>query len=129
MKISDIKYYFSKAREISKLSDFRRSKHGSVIVHNKNIISMAHNRGKVFVEFTKRFQSEQSLHSELAAILKVKNKKVLKDSSLFVYRELKNGTPSISRPCDTCMRIIKSFGITHVYYSYENPEGFKEEWL
>lgn len=129
MKISDIKYYFSKAREISLLSDFKRSRHGSVIVHNNNIISMAHNRGKVFVEFIQKFNSDQSLHSEVASILKVKNKKILKDCTLFVYRERQDKSVSISKPCPTCMRVIKSFGINHIFYSYENAEGYREEWL
>lgn len=129
MKASDIKYYFSKAREISLLSDFKRARHGSVLVHKNNIISMAHNRGQVFVEFTKRFQSDQSIHAEVAAILKVKNKRVLKHCKLFIYRERQDGSLSISRPCEICLRIIKSFGISHVYYSYENKEGYKEEFL
>ena len=130
MKSSDIKFYFSKAREISFLSDFKRSRHGSVLVHNKNIISMAHNRGKVFVEFTKKkFDSDQSLHAEIGAILKVKNKKILKDCSLFVYRERSDGSISNSMPCETCIRILKSFGISNVFYSYENKEGYKEEWI
>ena len=129
MKTSDIKYYFSKAREISKLSDFKRSRHGSVIVHKNNIIAMAHNRGKVFLEFTRRFNPNQTAHAEMMAILKVKDKRILKDCTLFIHREMHSGKPSISRPCETCMRIIKSFGISHVYYSYENKDGFKEEWV
>ena len=129
MKTSDIKYYFSKAKEISLLSDFKRSRHGSVIVHNKNIISMAHNRGKVFVEFTQRFNPLQTAHAEVMAILKVKNKRILKNCTMFVFRERSNGEISSSMPCPSCFRILKSFGISHIFYSFENKEGFKEEWL
>ena len=44
---------------------------------------------------------------------------------LYLYRELKNGTLAMSRPCRACMAMLKDFGVRKIYYTTEN--GYAEE--
>ena len=36
---------------------------------------------------------------------------------LFVYRELKDGSIAMARPCPSCMALIKDLGIKKIYYN------------
>ena len=44
---------------------------------------------------------------------------------LYLYRELKNGSLAMSRPCNACMAMLRDFGIEEVYYTTEN--GYAQE--
>ena len=44
---------------------------------------------------------------------------------IYLYREYKDGSLAPSRPCPSCMAMLKDFGIKKVMYTTEN--GFAEE--
>ena len=52
-----------------------------------------------------------------------------KKVSIFTYRELKNGKPACSRPCVTCMTLIKDLGIKNIYFIDENGNYAKGKVL
>lgn len=64
-----------------------------------------------------------SLHAEIDAILK----KVSRDGSfednelcwldIYVARVLKDGTPALAKPCETCMGALMYYGIRNIYWT------------
>lgn len=46
---------------------------------------------------------------------------------VYLYRELKDGSLGMSRPCKSCLHLLIDCGITHIYYTTDN--GFAEEKL
>jgi len=62
----------------------------------------------------------RTMHAEMAAIRKIKNKDRLKGASIFVFSMNRRGNLRISRPCTLCMYYIKLYGISKIYYTIEN---------
>lgn len=114
MKNIDL-YFFSRAKEISKRGD-HRCKIGCVIVHKGNIISEGFNQKFNFNDFYCRYNPVKALHAEAMAILRLKNKQILKYSQIYIYRENFHGDKAICRPCATCIRVLKSFGLVTIFY-------------
>ena len=104
-----------KCIELAKKSTFR-CRHGAVIVYNGHILSTGMNLN-LFHSVTHSYNQLQTLHAEPMAILRVKNKRLLKNSSIYVCRINKHNELMLSKPCKTCMKIIKSFGISEINYS------------
>jgi tRNA(Arg) A34 adenosine deaminase TadA len=65
------------------------------------------------------------LHAEIHAILKVKNKALLKGATIVTYREKRDGTLGKSRPCPMCYELIRKSGIKRIQYTID--DGIKEE--
>ena len=120
------KNFFDKAREVSFLAD-HRCKIGAVITHKNKIISAAYNQKFIWDELTKKFNPNATIHAEVAAILKIKNKRILRDCEIFIYRERAIGGLGICKPCGTCTRILKSFGLIKIHFT--SPEGYHHEEL
>lgn len=51
----------------------------------------------------------------------------LPNATLVTYRNKKDGSLGMSRPCDRCMQLIKKLGIKKLLYTTDN--GFAEEKL
>ena len=120
------KDFFLKSKEVSHLSD-HRCKIGASVIHKNKIISSACNQRFIWDSLTRLYNPFSSIHAETSAILKVKNKKILKECVMFIYRERKDGSLGMCRPCKTCQRIMKSFGLLKVHYT--SPEGYHYEEL
>jgi deoxycytidylate deaminase len=112
--------FFDLAKKISKLSDHRNHKLGSVIVRGSKVVSVGTNRVKTHPRSTHPFRS---LHSEMAAILLAKQD--LNDCEIYVYRETKEGIPALARPCVYCFPFIRESGIKKIHYSV--AAGYKTE--
>lgn len=125
--------YLDVAKAVAKTSDFKRTHVGCCIVYNRSIISVASNSEKShplqsFYNRYRNFDNPETaigkLHAEIHALSYLLNRDINYNKvSLFVYRELKDGSPAISRPCPACERLIKNLGIKKVYYidSFCNP--------
>ena len=46
---------------------------------------------------------------------------------VYTYRELKDGSLSLSRPCESCLAFMKQLGIKRICYT--TPDGYAEERL
>lgn len=126
--------YFKAAKAVSELSDFKQYHIGAVAVYGHKIISSGYNSYKTNPMQKRlniyRFEADTpaTVHSELACLLPLMNRKDINfsDVSLYIYREYKNGTLAMSRPCASCMALLKNLGIRHIYYtgdgSYINEE-------
>lgn len=122
------KAYFKAAKSMSELSDFKQHHIGAVAVYRHKIISSGYNSNKTNPVQKKlnihRFDvdSKHTIHAELSCLLPLINRRDINfsDVSLYIYREYKNGCPAISRPCPSCMALIRQLGIRKLYYSGEN---------
>lgn len=128
------KAFFKAAKAVSTLSD-HRCKIGCVIVDKHRIISSGSNSDTkchpIQADLDKRMfncECAGKLHAEVASIIPLlKYKPDLSRSILYTYREHKDGTLAMSRPCSRCMQLIKSVGIKRIRYT--TPDGFASEIL
>lgn len=124
--------YFRIAKNLSELSD-HRTKVGCAIVSGHRIISSGHNSDskchKIQADIDRKsFHCDcpGKLHAESDAIIYcIKNNIDLSRATIYVYRELKDGTKAMARPCPRCMRLIKEQGIRKIKYSTD--EGYASE--
>jgi deoxycytidylate deaminase len=104
--------FFDLAKKISKLSDHKNYKIGSVIARGSKVISVGINNVKTHPKSTHPFKS---LHAEMAAILLAKQD--LRDCSIYVFRETKDGNWACARPCQYCWELISASGIRKVHFT------------
>lgn len=63
----------------------------------------------------------------MSALIPLINKEDLSRASIYVYRQLKDGSLGMCRPCKACMALIKNLGIRKVYYT--TYDGYAEEYI
>lgn len=117
--MNDFPSIFRLAKNISRLSQRPRHKLGAVLVVKGKPISVGHNQYKTHPE-----AKYTGLHAEIQAI-KSSGKERIKGSSIFVYREKKDGSLGISKPCKDCMRQLKEFGVRWVFFTIEEYPYFE----
>ena len=108
-------YYLDKARSVA-LNNSQQyhvvawAKKGSSIVFGTNSIRCSTKFERVHPDGTKGFH----LHAEMDLMRQFKPG-TLKE--IAVARFLKNGSPTMSKPCCYCERFLKNFGVRKVYYT------------
>ena len=129
------KAMFQVAKSVSELSDHPQHKLGCVVLNKHRIISTGFNsktkchpiQSKIDTE---RFGEECKgcIHAETASLIPlIKDRVDLSKASIFVYRQHKDGTLAMARPCPGCESLIRACGIKKIFYSIEN--GYKmEKW-
>lgn len=135
------KRYFKFAREASKGATYRGSHNfapaiGAIAVYKGSIVATACNTNKTSPLQAKynvyRFKDSNTLdkaHAEIVLIQKLRWK--FGDSidwtkvHIYLYREYKDGHIGPSRPCESCLTLIKELGIRKIYYTTE--DGYVEE--
>ena len=133
--------FFSIARNVSLTSDFSRARVGAIVVEKNKIISAGHSANKtspVQYKYNKyrKFdipytEVHPKVHAEIAALAPLLKRHDIDWSkvSIYVYRELKDGTVSCSRPCSSCMFLIRQLGIRSLYYTDWDGSFVHEEIL
>ena len=121
------KRFFNIAREVSLLSDFKRARVGAVIVEKNRVVSTGHNSSKTST-IQDRYNKYRDIddfnvcipcvHAEIAAITPLLKQNIdWAHTSIYVYRELKNGHISCARPCKACAQLIRELGIKKIFYT------------
>ena len=133
------KRFFNIAKEVSLLSDYKKARVGAVVVDGNRIISTGHNSNKTstiqfkydrYRELDDTNNYLAKTHAEVSAL-----GPLLKDnydcahSSIYIYRELKDGKKSCARPCPACMKLIRDLGIKNIYYTDWDGNYVKEVLL
>ena len=129
------KKFFSVAKAISKLSDFKRIHIGAILVYKNQIISTGQNEKKTHPmqkEFNKyRFKEDSvnngMIHAEMKAMLSIPGGIDTRKIICYTYREDRFGHTQMARPCRACLAKIKELGIKKIYYT--TPDGIVEEIL
>lgn len=86
--------------------------HGSIIVRNGNILSMAVNKWRNR-QRTAPIE-HATTHAELGALALVENPR---GATLYVARLGRNGSTTMSRPCDSCLPEIQKADLKEVVYT------------
>ena len=134
------KRYFKFAREASLRATYQGTRSapqiGAVAVYKKSIVAEAWNSNKTSPLQAKynvyRFSETDTpakLHCETALIQKLRWK--FGDSiqwdklDIYLYREYKDGSLAPSRPCSSCLMLLKELGLRRIHYTTE--DGFVTE--
>jgi len=112
--------FFQLAKKISQTSNHPDHQLGSIIIKGNRILSVGVNNTKTHP----KAGYLKGLHAELAAIIRAKTD--LRGSSIYVYRETKNGQIACSYPCVDCQEAIQTSGIKKIYYSDNNCYRMKK---
>lgn len=133
------KRFFNVAREVSLLSDFHRQHVGAVVVEGNRVISSGHNSNKTstiqqkynqYRHFDDYKNYAPRVHAEIAALTPLLKQNVdWTRTSIYIYREWRDGTVSCARPCPACARLIKELGIKEIYFTDWDGSFVKEENL
>lgn len=129
------KAYFRAAKAVSELSDYPRHKLGCVIVSKHRIISSGCNSKSKCHPLQAKLDTEKygvecagKCHAEISALLPLIRDKVdLSNASLYVFRQHKDGTLAMARPCSSCQKMIKQLKIKKCFYTIENGYAV-EKW-
>lgn len=130
--------YFDVAKAIARTSNYHGTHVGCCVVNRGVVVSVGCNSEKThptqmyynkYRDFDPKTAANK-LHAETHALSLIVNRQHIdwNKTSIYVYREFKNGKPAISRPCEACSQLIKDLGISHVCYIDENGNYTKERW-
>lgn len=130
--------FFDEARKESQLSDYNRAHLGAVAVYkDKFILARAHNSQKTnptqYFYNKYRIEGKSTImqtpprsHAEVNLYRKIRYLDIdFKDITVYIYRELKNGTKACAKPCNACATLLQQANIRTICYSTEN--GYAEE--
>lgn len=120
--------YFRAAKAVSTLSDHPVHKLGCVVVDKHRIISSGYNSRSKCHPLQAKLDTEKygvecpgKCHAEVSALLPLMKSGIdLSRAQVYVYRQHKDGTLAMARPCSSCMKVIKSLKIKRIYYTVED---------
>ena len=107
------KRFFDLARNVSFKSD-HRIRLGAVIVKQGRVVSVGFNRYSKTHPMSNSYN--RTLHAEMDAIVGV-DRGTLRGSTMYVYREDRNGVQKIAKPCCHCEPVIREVKIKKVIYT------------
>lgn len=114
--------------DMYELAHSTKSKHFSFIFRRTTPVSIGWNRADKTHTLAGRFKYKyDSIHSELMAIFNLQLPVNELKNLTFVNVRLgmgSNKTVLLAKPCSTCNKMLKAFGVQKVWYSTDN--GFKE---
>lgn len=127
--------FFKAAKAISELSDFPKAHIGCVIAEgNHRIISSGFNSTKshpLQKQLNKeRFDADykHTLHAEVAALLPLMKEDIdFSKVEIYNHRNYKDGRLALSRPCKSCMKLIRDLGIKKI--NYTTIDGYACEYV
>lgn len=106
--------------DLAKKLSYKSSYHhkiGAVVAKKNKIISLGFNKpNKTHPASPNRFKT---YHAEFDAIIGI-DKKDLVGSTIYIFREHKNGNLASAKPCSDCAALIAHCGIKKVVYSDYN---------
>lgn len=132
--------YFRFAREASKHATYTGSHRfspmiGGIAVYKGSIVASAWNTDKTsplqarYNRYRFRANTPDKAHCETVLVQKLRWR--FGDSidwarvDIYLYREYKDGGLGPSRPCPSCMAMLKEIGIKKIFYTTE--DGYVEE--
>lgn len=120
--------FFELATSLAKVSNHDQYYLGAAIVKNGSLLATGTNENKshplqmkynVYRNLKGNHHSHH-IHAEIASLIKVKNKNLLQNSSIYVSRIGRDKGIKMSRPCKGCMRALKDHGIKDIFYTTES---------
>lgn len=106
-----------KLKLLRKKSNHHSQKMGAIITKKGIPIGWGWN---VLKTHTKSQHGFKSQHAEFRAVRSVKNKALLKGSTIIVYREDASGNMVLAKPCESCRKLLLSCSVNVIIYSDTN---------
>lgn len=126
--------YFKYAKKASEFSDNNRVNIGACLIIGHKVLNIGFNTDKtnpLQASIDRQYfncECTGKIHAETMALYPfLKENIFLPNAILVTYRNKKDGSLGMSRPCDRCMQLIKKLGIKKLLYTTDN--GFAEEKL
>src|SRR6266850_2006438 len=101
------------AKKLSYKSDYEDRQHGAVVAKRGKLLGIGFNKRRSHPASNARFNN---MHAEFSAILNCNNED-LSNCDIYIYRENKEGSLAMSKPCEFCSKMIKQIGIKNIYYT------------
>lgn len=112
--------FLKNAKKASLNSNHHLHSIGCTLVKGGRIIGTGFNILKTSPRSPNRFFS---IHAEVKAILSAKTD--ITGATAYIFRQTKDGTMALARPCQSCFDFLISHGIKNIVYSSEGY--FKKE--
>lgn len=113
--------FFDVAKALSKKSTYHHQM-GAVVVKKNRVLGVGFNKpGKTHPRSNNKFKT---IHAELDAILGLPLDE-LRGADIYVYREYRDGSLAMAKPCLHCQQLLVEVGIRTVYYT--NNGEYTEE--
>ena len=124
---------FEEARRVRKNSPQKKVRVGAVLSKRGKILSSGCN---MLGSITFRAKGYPALtlpkHAEVMAVLHA-DPDDIKGSTIWVWREINDGTPALARPCENreraCLSFLRLVGIARIEHTISKPPYFTEETL
>lgn len=127
-------HLFKLARECSLKSDYSgagRARVGCVISYKGTVLAKGFNTDRTHTAQAKynkwRYKDAGNrylpckLHGEVCALNRIKYLDIdFSKVHIYIYRELRDGTVALARPCAACEAAIRAMGIKHIHYTGKN---------
>lgn len=107
------KCFFAVAETVARTSNYHGTHTGCCIVYKGAVISVSAN-------MKTPAGSQVNNHAEVVALSQIVKPIDWTYTSMYVYKELKNGKPCVSMPCDECLKKIYEKGIPYLCYLDHN---------
>lgn len=126
--------YLNMAKKASEYSNYKRFHLGAIAVYKGIVLAKGFNSYKTSPlqkEYNKikNYDIEgckSTLHAESCCLGKIKNLDIdFSKVTVFVYREHKDKTLALARPCISCRKLISDLGIHNVYYTTDNGWAYE----
>ena len=115
------------ARKVAQNSTYPRQSLGAVLVYGGKVIATGFNTNKtnpmqkqynVERGYNQDIKNNGICHAEMLVLQKTKYLDIdWSKATIYVYRELKNGSLACSKPCKACEKAMKERGVGKVYYT------------
>lgn len=133
-------HLFKVAREWSMKASYTgggKPRLGCIVVYKNAILAGGYNSDKTHPaqeQFNRyRFKDignnylPSKIHSEVHALFKIRYLDIdFSKVHLYIYRETRDGKIANARPCQACMRAIKSYGIKYIHYTTNDGYAFEK---
>ena len=113
----------------SEYSDHIQHRHAAVVVKAGRVLATGRNRNKTHPDSITIEEGERipkTIHAELDAISRVKNKDQLRGATIYVARLGRNGHPGMSCPCKMCQKLIDKYELKRAVFTTEYGSGTLE---
>jgi len=97
-------------------------RHVAVVVKGGRVLSIGRNRYKTHPKSSEDAFC-RSVHAEMDAIWKIKDKSLLQGATIYVARKGRNDLPGMSCPCMKCQEIISKHGMRRAVFTTEHGTG------
>ena len=108
-------------------SDHIQHRHAAVIVKAGRVLSIGRNRDKTHPDAVgvdeKGKVFTRTIHAEMDALSKVKNKDHLKGATIYVARKGRNDEAGMSCPCKMCQGLINKYGLKRAVFTTDYGTG------